>query len=121
MALFECCKLTKEMFCHVDVVSDIISTFCIALIGTMSAVIVIITGLKDSYYMRIYIAHGHFKRYVFLYFFTIISLVLTHLFSIAAFYSIIWFDLMLASMIVNIIQFIFIISITWSVYNKSPK
>lgn len=71
--------------------------------------------------MKLYIAHGHFKTYMFLYFFTVVSLVLTHLFSIAAFYSITWFNIMLASMIVNILQFVLIVMITWSVYNKSPK
>ena len=110
-----------DLFSHVNTISDIISTFCIALIGTQSGVIVIITGLKDSYFMKLYKQKGPLDDFLFVYFLTMVCLMLTHIFSIAAFGGLIWFKIMIASMVMNICQFAFIVIVVYSVHKKAPK
>ena len=109
------------MFSNVETVSNIVSTFCVALIGFLSGIIVILSGLKDSHFFRNYKAAGHLNDFLFYYFFTIISLIFTHLTSIAAISSYMWMKAMIASIIMNVVQIIFLITITHFVSARNAR
>jgi len=111
----------EELFNKIGVVASIISTFCVALIGFLSGIIVIMSGLKDSHFFRSYKQSGHLNDFLFYYFFTIISLIVTHLLSIAAISSYFWMKLMIASILTNVMQIIFLITITHCVSVRNEE
>ena len=109
----------KILFENVSTVANIVSTFCVALIGFLSGIIVILSGLKDSFFFRSYKNSGHLNNFLFYYFFTIISLIVTHLISIASISSYFWMKVLIASITMNVLQIIFLITITHFVSAKN--
>jgi hypothetical protein len=93
---------------HAEAVSNIVSTFCVLLIGILSAVIVLVTGMKDSYFARKYRSSGALKNLLYFYLFTISTVFVTHLLTIASFSAYYLFKLMLAALITNNFQVILI-------------
>jgi hypothetical protein len=110
-----------KLFCKAEFVSDFISTFCIAMIGTQSGIIVFVTGLKHSYFLKLYSKKGYMIDFLFFYFFTMICLFVTHTVATFCLSSLQLFNLMFALMIVNIFQFIFMLIICYNLAAKNEN
>jgi hypothetical protein len=93
------------------------------MVGFLAGIVVFITSMKDSYWMRVFELHGGRADYLFIYFTSIVFLFVTHTLSIAAISNYLVFKIMLASMLVNIFHVIWIsistYCITSSIKNKS--
>jgi len=111
----------SNLYANIQVVSNVVSTFCVALVGFLSGIIVLISGLKDSYFFRVYKNSGHMDNFLFYYFFTLISLFVTHLLSIAAISGYLWMKAMIASISMNVCQIIFLIIITYCVSIRNER
>ncbi len=59
-----------------------IQTLCIAVIGIMAGFVAFATSAKDSYWIRRFKSHGLMRNFLFLYIITIVSLILTYIFSL---------------------------------------
>lgn len=91
------------------------------MVGFLSTILVLITSLKDSYFYRKYKQYGHLTNFLFYYFFTTVSLFITHLLTIAALAGYGWFKAMLSSVVMNVFQIIFIIMVSHSVSIRSKS
>jgi len=79
------------------------------------------SGLKDSHFFRSYRANGSLNNFLFYYFFTLVSLFVTHLTTIAAISNYLWMKAMIASIIMNVIQIVFLITVTHFVSTRNNQ
>jgi len=105
----------QKLYEHVNTCSNIVSTFSVLLMGFLSTIIVIISGIKDSFFFRAYTSSGHLDTFMIYYFFTVISLLITHLLSIAALSDFFWFKVMIASVIMNVGQIVLLVIVTYRI------
>ena len=106
------------LYKHINTCSNIVSTFSVLLMGFLSTIIVIISGIKDSFFFRAYKNSGQLGTFMIYYFFTVLSLLLTHLLSIASMSSFYWFKVMIASVIMNVFQITLLVIVTYRISVK---
>ncbi len=109
----------KELYKNAVTCSNIVSTFSVLLMGFLPTIIVIISGIKDSFFFKAYRNSGHLDSFMIYYFFTVISLLLTHLLSIASLSSFFWFKIMIASVIMNVCQVSLLVIVTYKISFKN--
>lgn len=93
----------SNLFAKVEAIATIVSTFALALVSLLAGIIVLVTSLKDSYFSRRFKSSGGYSDYMFIYFYTIVTIFFTHCSTIPAHVSFFWFKVMLSAMCVNIL------------------
>lgn len=113
--------LGSNLFKKVEAVATIVSTFALALVSLLAGIIILVTSLKDSYFSRRFKSSGGYSDYMFVYFYTIVTIFFTHCSTIPAHVSFCWFKIMLSSMLVNILLALFLTISAYCLTNKNEN
>ena len=105
---------------HRDVACNIVSTFSMALVGILAGIVVVVTSMKESAYTIYFKEAGHKGDYLYCYGMTIVFIFFTHCTSILALSSFFWFQMMITSMVLNIIQTVLLAISAYYISHANP-